>query len=178
MVVIFLGGHVIPLKLTAVEVNEAWMTFLTQPSFKCGFPSNINIFTIHSFSIKNNSNYLIISSNLLRQNLKQMCIFIYMVSIIFSAILMQICREHIHVDRLACLRLGPAREWNHDTNYHCPWKREKAVWQWPVPKWLQCNWLLQVWSQAHSWLLPEKGSFLPLLLTQPFPKPALLSKPW
>lgn len=55
-----------------------------------------------------------------------------MFSIIFSAILIQICREHIHVDRIACLRLGPAREWKRDTNYHCTWKREKAVWQWPA----------------------------------------------
>lgn len=74
MVLIFLGGHVISLKLTAVEVDEASMIFLTQPSFKCGFPSNIDIFTMLSFSIKNNLNYLIIRSNLLQQNLKQMCI--------------------------------------------------------------------------------------------------------
>lgn len=68
MVHIFLGGHVIPLKFAAAEVDEAWMIFLIQPFFKCGFPPNTNAFTMLSFSIENNLNYLIVRSYLFRQN--------------------------------------------------------------------------------------------------------------
>lgn len=179
MVLIFLGGHVIPLKLTAVEVNEAWMTFLTQPSFKCGFPSNINIFTMLSFSIKNNLNYLIIRSNLLRQNLKQMCIASTWFQS-FSALYSFRFAENSSM-WTGLLVLGYVQLENESmtliTAAHGKGKKGKTVWQWPAPEWPQCNWLLQVWSYAHGWLLP-KGSFLPLLLTQAFPRPAQLSKPW
>lgn len=96
--------------------------------------------------------------------------FICMVSSIIRTIFIQDCREHVNVAGLACLKLGPAREWKHDTSIaHQNGKGCLSV-AYSKTVAVQLTWAAVWWLvEPGSWLaVPKEGSFL-LLCRSPNP---------
>jgi len=141
------------------------------------FPPNIGVFTMLSFSLKNNLNYLINRSCLPWQNLTTNMHFIYMVSNITSTIFIQACREHVNMDRVACFKLDPARQRRHGTGLPCTPEGKGLFLHGPLGSGGRS---MAGWGCGAGLVAGCHGrrevSCLTVLI-QPFPKPALPSNP-